>query len=167
MEYTEEIINNLIKVEKIISTPPRREFKFIGMHFRNDFGLTSVDEEKSFHVFMRKHSEYQENFSIGLIYLPAERSSIQLIRFNGNHGEVVDNPLNPHPHRDFHIHKITPKLIEEEINDPKLVEVTDKYGSFEQAFRYFCKYINIINAESFFPELDQPNLFEDSNDTEV
>lgn len=167
MEYTEEIINNLIKEKKIITSPPRREFKLAGMHLRNDFGLTSVDEERSFHVFVRKHSEYQENFSIGLIYLPEDRSSIQLIRFNGNHGEVVENPLNPHPHRDFHIHKITPKLIDEEINDPKLVEVTDKYGSFEQAFRYFCKYISIINAESYFPELDQPNLFEDRNDTEV
>jgi hypothetical protein len=79
----------------------------------------------------------------------------------------VKDPLNPHPHRDFHIHKITPELIEEEINDPNFAEVTDKYASFEQAFRYFCKYINIINAEKYFQELKQPNLFEDSNDTEV
>ena len=132
-----------------------------GQHFRNDFGLVSADEERSYHAFIRKHNDYQENFSIGLVFLPTEHASIQLVRFNGNHGETVDNPLKPHPHRDFHIHKITPELIEEEINDPKEVSVTDKYASYEQAFRYFCEYVNIVNANEYFPGIGQTNLFED------
>jgi len=93
--------------------------------------------------------------------LPTDRGSIHLIRFNGNHGEAVNNPLKPHAHRNFHIHKITPELIEKEINDPKLVSVTEKYASYKQAFRYFCNYVNIINGEGFFPEIGQINLFED------
>ena len=161
MEYTKEKIKKLITEEKIITTSPRRDFKITGQHQRNEFGLISKDEKRSYRVFIRKHLKFQENFSIGLIYLPQEHSSIQLIRFNGNHGETVDYPNNPHPHRDFHIHRITPEFIEEEINDPRDVEVTKKYGSYEQAFRYFCKFVNITNAEKFFPGIGQTDLFEE------
>ena len=161
MEYTVEKIEELITEEKEIISITRKEFKEVGQHLRNDFELVSFDKKRSFHVFLRKHIDYLENFSIGLVYLPVDRASIHLIRFNGNHGETVENVLMPHAHRDFHIHKITPELIEEEINDPKKVSITEKYASYEQAFRYFCKYTNIVNASKYFPEIDQPNLFED------
>ena len=66
--------------------------------------LESVDDGHSFHCFMRQSEEFQENFSIVLVYHPGEEpGSIQLLRFNGQHGGE-----RSHPHHSiFHIHTST------------------------------------------------------------
>jgi len=157
---TDERINKLITEEKIITEPPRKEFKIENQHMRNDFQLTSSDGTRRFSVFMRQHMEFKENFSIGLIYYAEDGTSFNIFRCNGNHGEVVVDTLVPVPHRSYHTHKITAQLIENNINDPKHIEETSEYASIEQALKYFCTYTNIKDADKYFPNINQLDIFE-------
>lgn len=157
--FSDEIINRLITEEKIITEPPKRDSKVENQHLRNEFHLTSSDGQRQFSVFMRKHIEFMENFSIGLIY-HSEEGAINLFRCNGNHGEVVVDILNPIPHFGYHTHKITAELLENNIKEPKKVEPTKEYASFEQALAYFCKHINIKDVDKYFPNINQLDIFE-------
>jgi len=157
---TDDLISKFISEEKVITELPRKDFREESQHFRNDFQLTSSDGTRKYSVFMRKHITFLENFSIGLIYHSEEGTSINLFRCNGNHGEVVIDILNPIPHFGYHTHKITAELLENNINDPKQSELTQEYASFEQALNYFCRYVNIKDANKYFPNINQTNMFE-------
>lgn len=157
---TDELISNFISEEKVITESPRKDFREENQHLRNDFLLTSSDGTRKYSVFMRKHMTFLENFSIGLVYHSEEGTSINLFRCNGNHGEVVIDILKPDPHFGYHTHKITAELLENNINDPKQSELTQEYASFEQALNYFCRYVNIKDADKYFPNINQTNMFE-------
>jgi hypothetical protein len=62
---TDELIISLIAEEKTISSTPSKEDRPEHQHLRNDFELTSVNDNKRFSVFIRKHKDFKENFSIG------------------------------------------------------------------------------------------------------
>jgi hypothetical protein len=157
---TDDLINKLIIEEKVIIEPPKKDFKEENQHLRNDFQLISLDGERKYSVFMRKHIKFMENFSIGLMFHSEERTSYNLFRCNGNHGEVVVDIQKPAPHFGYHTHKITAELLENNINDPKHSESTKEYASFEQAMNYFCKYVNIKEADKYFPNLNQMAMFD-------
>ena len=158
---TDELISQLINEEKIITESPKREFKIENQHLRNDFQLISSDGIRGYSVFMRQHISFKENFTIGLVYHSEEGTSFNLFRCNGNHGQVVIDILNPSPHFGYHTHKITAELLENNINDPKQSELTKEYASFEQALIYFFKYVNIKDADKYFPKINQINIFEE------
>jgi hypothetical protein len=158
--FTDVLISKLIGEEKIITEPPKKDFRVENQHLRNDFDLASLDDKRRYSVFLRKHISFKENFSTGLVYHSEEGTTIQLFRCNGNHGEVVVDILNPIPHFGYHTHKINAGLIENNINDPKQSEMTKEYASFEQALIYFCKHVNIKDADSYFPNIYQINMFE-------
>lgn len=157
---TDDLINKFITEEKIIIEPPKKDFKEENQHLRNDFQLTSSDGERKYSVFIRKHIQFMENFSIGLVFHSDEGTSYNLFRCNGNHGEIVFDILNPRPHFGYHTHKITAELLDNNINDPKQSELTREYASYEQAMNYFCRYVNIIDAGKYFPGINQINIFE-------
>lgn len=154
-------IDYLIKVDKHIIEPPQKDFKINNNCLRKDFKAQSVGGESLFTVFLRQNIDFNENFSVGLIYHSIEGKKIMLLRMNGNHGETVQNPLRPIPHFNYHIHKITPEEIENgNITDPKFSLVTDKYVSFEQAIRYFMIHTNILDSGKYFPNFEQLSLFD-------
>jgi len=80
--YNQQEINGLIGCPKRISDPPKREMRQSGAFLRNDMKLVASDDtEGQFSVFMRKSGDFPENFSIGLIYHPADsRGEITLVR---------------------------------------------------------------------------------------
>src|SRR4030066_250446 len=157
---TNEFINQIITESKIITDPPKRDYKVENQHLRNDFQLNSADGKRRFSVFMRQHITFKENFSIGLVYHLEDGTSLHLFRCNGNHGEVVVDILNPIPHFGYHTHKITAELIDNNINDPKQSEPTKEYASYEQALKYFLRYVNVQDVDKFFPRLNQISMFE-------
>lgn len=157
--FTDALIQQYIKEKKKIVEPLKAEMKLEHQHLRNDFKLTSIDGERHYSVFMRKHTKFQENFSIGLIFYSKESRSITLFRCNGNHGETIQDIKNPHPHFGYHTHTITSEDIENGIMEPKRVELIKDYASFEQAFRYFCNFVNIEHAIKYFPQFFKQNLF--------
>ena len=157
--FTEDFINELITEGKKITEPPKKEFRLENQHRRNEFQLSSLDGKRKFTVFIRQHNKFIENFSIGLIY-HSEEGSINLFRCNGNHGEIVVDILDPVPHYGYHTHKITAELLDNNVNEPRKVELTNEYASFEQALAYFCRYVNIKDCSNYFPFINQPKLFQ-------
>ena len=153
-------IHKLISEPKLIVSKPKKELKSEQNHMRDDFELTSLDGVRKFKVFIRKNADFQENFSIGLRFFPPESSSLTLFRCNGNHGEIVEDPLKPNEHHfGYHTHQLTGKDLEEGVPEPKLIS-SAPYGSYEQALAYFCRSVNITDAEQYFGIQLQTSLFE-------
>lgn len=128
-----------------------KDFKEEYRHLRKDFKLKSIEGEYYFRMFIRRHKDFPENFSIGLDLLPsAERTrSMPLIRCNGPHC-VTKDILRPNPHYDYHIHKPNSEDIEKGLQKLSLSEITEQFDSYEKALRYFVKITNIINAHEYF-----------------
>jgi len=148
-------IKELIREEKKIISPFKKELKLENQHYRGGFELESIDGLRKYSVFIRKHKVFFENFSIGLVY-NSDEGKIHLLRFNGNHGENIINRTNKLHHFTYHIHKMTAESINAgNLTDPDFVEITKEYASYEQAFDYFCKYINIIDYEKHFSKIGQ------------
>ena len=143
-------IEKLIATPKSILKPPPKDFRQEGQHLRKDFTLQSTEGNLQFGVFVRRHIDFQENFSIGLIFYPVDDRSITLFRCNGNHGEVVKEPLRPSPHFDYHTHVITSEDIQKGVREPSFPEITKYYASYEEALRYFIKNVNILDADKCF-----------------
>jgi len=163
--YSDQEIELLIACPKRMLNPPQKCMKRDGAHSRLDFDLTATgDIPGEFRVFFRKHADFQENFSLGLVYRPMDgRAEIILLRCNGAHGPYNGTIGAPdHPHWDFHIHKATEESITNNRRAEKEAVATTAYASFEQAQFYFLTTIQLMreDRETYFPELDQPMLFE-------
>lgn len=158
--YKQQELEDLIICPKRIIEPPRKEMKLERGSFRNDFGLESISNKTRFSVFMRKNESFPENFSIGLIvHSKDEYRSFFLLRYNGPHGDHVNDLLDPHPHFGFHIHEAKAEKIEEGFSPQLHAELTESYGSYEEALLHFLKRINIENAEQYFDIKQQLSLF--------
>ncbi|MBI5526713.1 MAG: hypothetical protein HY897_10310 [Deltaproteobacteria bacterium] len=108
-----------------------------------------------FHVFMRINEKFQENFSIGLEYVPSdEPGNIVLLRFNGPHGEHV---LYPH-HAHYHIHEAKVDAIAAGLKPERYAVVTTDYASYPEALAAFLRRINLGDADRHFPGVFQGTL---------
>ncbi|MBU1084990.1 MAG: hypothetical protein ABIJ43_04700 [Candidatus Beckwithbacteria bacterium] len=158
VNLTSELIKELISCKKQIIGEPSPKDKSNGQHKQTDFLLESTDKKHKFLVFVREHLSLLEFFSIGLVYMPDDASSIILLRYNGNHGEHY-NKLTNQKISGFHIHTISVEAISHGLKDENQAVVTKKYSSASQAFVSFCKNINIQNFTQYFPEKLQGELF--------
>jgi len=156
--YEQEYIENLFRCEKEIIEPPTKEYKEDRGHMKKNFTLCSADGSFLFRAFIRFNTKFPENFSIGLDYNPREeKGTICLLRCNGTHGE---NKQIPH-HDSFHVHKATAETINSDAKPESNIEITQEYGSIEQAIQYFLKFINLRQEDrnTYFPE-KQAELFD-------
>jgi hypothetical protein len=145
---TERDIERLITMPKRIIEASSKEFKEEYRHLRKDFKLQSIEGNYYFRMFIRRHKEFQENFSIGLDLLPSAERGMPLIRCNGPH-YVSEDILRPDPHYAYHIHKPNSDDIEKELRKLSFSEITESFNSYEKALDYFIKRTNIINANEY------------------
>lgn len=154
--FSDQEIEKLIACAKRIIEPPKKEMQLVSGHWRNDMKLQSDDGEYDFSVFMRKNEDFEENFSIGLIYKPRDiRGEIPLLRCNGPHGPHV---MFDH-HDRFHIHKADQENLASGIRAERTAYITKRYASFQDALGYFIKKCNIIDPEKYFVGVLQYDLF--------
>jgi hypothetical protein len=148
-DYTKEELEDLIGCRKQIIEPPKKEMVIDRGYSRNGMRLQSQDGNHDFEVFIRINDDFEENFSIGLIYFPRdERGDIHLLRCNGPHG--------PHReiehHRNFyHIHLADPEKIKSGLKPERSAYLTGEYASFQEALIYFIRRCNIKDVEKHFP----------------
>lgn len=154
----------LIACRKSITDAPRKDMSQDGAHRRNDFKCRAVNSDERFRVFMRQNVSFPENFSIGLVHLRDNGSELVLLRCNGPHGPVVNDPLSDayRPHADFHIHEARKDNIENDLSPEAGANATTEYGTFDDALAYFVRRCGIEEAEKHFPALDNPTLFQGS-----
>ena len=163
---TEREIGDLIKSPKMIKERvPARGYKQESGHQRCDLKLESiVEKEKMFSMFIRQNSIYVENFSIGLRYKTTDKAlrSVTLVRYNGPHGET-SRGQDGH-YNQSHIHRITATEMASgsiELQE-KNREITDRYGTLEEAIGVFCVDVGITNYSDHFPGLEQMGTFNEN-----
>lgn len=162
---TDKHILYLLNIPKTIAkkTPAREAYKEENNQKRCELELeTSADDVQALSVFIRQHSKFIENFSIGLRYQTniSSLGTITLIRYNGAHGE---SSRHQDGHYAFpHIHRISEQELAVGNANPQESqrEITDRYSTFEQALRIFFEDISVSNYAEFFPEALQPRLFD-------
>lgn len=158
-EYKQSELDELIACPKVITDAPKRDMRLEGSQKRTDMRLQSQAGDREFRVFMRVHSEFSENFSIGLVHLPKDGSGeLVLLRCNGPHGEYNANFDPQHPHAEFHVHRATEQAILAGFRPEKRAERTEQFASYREALFYFFKEVNVINSAVYFPEDKQTRL---------
>lgn len=87
--YTDQLIQDLIVCPKTIIEAPKDSGISRGS-YKTVFGMSSPDGQHIFNGFISRNTFFQENFSIGLVYIPKEeKGKICLLRCNGLHGEII------------------------------------------------------------------------------
>ena len=160
---TDQEIQELLVMPKTITDKrPARGYQDERFHKRCNLALTgSHDEHEHFEVFVRQHSTFIENYSIGLRYQTGEPSigTITLIRYNGPHGE--ERRLPGGHFATTHIHYITEAELLSGSREPQEShrKLTDRYGTFEEALKVFFTDMKVENAKDYFPTEWQLPLF--------
>jgi hypothetical protein len=150
--FTDEELAALITCAKQVVDPPHREMRLDGKMKRNDMTLKSADGKHSFRVFMRQSDDFPENFSVGLVYQPNEEpGSFQLVRCNGQHG---GERVHPH-HAVFHVHRSRADDINAGVLEPRQIQTTADYASFQEALATFLRTIHLENPNQHFPGIAQ------------
>ena len=161
---TDDEIQSLISSPKRIENKdPAQGYRPQSRHRRCDLQLkSSIDDVKTFTVFVRQNIVFIENFSIGLRYQTGDPilGSITLVRYNGPHGESSRDP-DGHYARS-HIHCITAAEIASGNSQPQERHrtITDRYSTFEEGLRVFFSDLAVVNYADYFPELQQGRLFD-------
>jgi len=152
LEIDELQLNELLKCEKQIIEPPKKQMDLINRSYRNGFKAISIDKKYSFIVFIRQSEDIPDDFSIGLVYCSNTGKNITLYRCNGPHGDFVDNNQMENHYFGFHEHIFQPGSYN------KMVGILTKaYGTFQDGLAYFCRHCNITNANVYFPFIGETN----------
>lgn len=158
--YTQSELDELIGCPKVVVQPPKREMKLERGSRRNDMEVESREGKRKFSVFMRVNEALPENFSIGLMYHPADDpASVPLLRCNGQHGPHANRVGDMATVNGFHVHKATEEAMVEEMEAWHHAAVTKEYASYQQGLAHFLRIANIKDAERYFPEIGQAVLF--------
>lgn len=157
--YTQEELDQLITCHKKITVRPKPVMILERRNFRNNMRLSSIDDAFEFRVFMRKHEDFSEDFSIGLLFNPLdEREEILLLRCNSPH-ERINSKSHHYHHHHHHIHIANADDINDGKRKLKNIEITEEYTIYEEALRYFISRVNIENPETHFENILQLTLF--------
>ncbi len=155
--YTDDEIARLICCKKSIKDAPRREMKEENRHRRNDMSLT-FPEDETFDVFIRQSSEFDEDFSIGLVYCAPDGKRITLVRFNGPH-EQCPTPFFANPHFRCHIHRATADNLNNGRLEKHPAAVTETSASLLEAIGEFMATIQVEGWQKHFPNAVPLPLF--------
>jgi len=158
VNITPELIQELLECEKKIFGDPSPKNKTNGQHRQTDFLLESLDKKHKFMVFIREHISLVEIFSVGLIYMPDEATSIVITRYNGNHGEHL-NKLTGELITGFHIHAFSLEAVSHGLKGENTANQTNKYASASQALINLCEDVKITNYRDYFADKLQAELF--------
>ncbi len=156
---TQPQLDALVSCQKTVTEPPRRAMRTEHRHQRNDMRLTSTDGAHHFRAFFRQSLEFDEDFSIGLEYIPTDGRSFILLRMNGQH-DVSNDPQEARAHFRHHVHRAAAEQVCQGFFNSLPSEPTDLYASFREAIVAFFSEVGIIEQpERFFPDLVELPLF--------
>lgn len=130
-----------------------------GQMLRNEMDLASLDGAYLFRVFIRQSCQFNENYSIGLGFLPSdEPGNICLFRCNGMHG---GSKVHPH-HLRCHIHRSIAEDLNMGLHVERHIETNVQYAAFLDALNHFLVRVNIQEDDlsTHFPNAEQISLFE-------
>lgn len=159
--YSQEFIDTLMSCPKKV-TQGWREVKDARHGIKKVFEMESADGNYQFSGFYTQNSFFQEDFSIGLVYVSkTEMGKVLLIRCNGLHGGT--NTWGHHAYT--HTHKPSVAGLNLGNKEPIVIERIEEYTTLETALQYFARLINIEveDRKKHFPAQQsiQKGLFDD------
>ncbi len=107
--------------------------------------------------------EFDEDFSLGLVYLSPDGKRMTLIRYNGQHDQSNDPYDLMKPHFQYHVHQATAENLNNGRYDKHPASATRLYASFAEATREFLAAIGgrAEDIAKYFPGMDSLPLFRD------
>ena len=160
MMTDQDILDLIGRPKAIVKREPAHSYRIEHRQRRCDLDLRADADGGTFEVFIRQHTDFIENFSIGLRFQTSSRlqGRITLTRYNGSHGESSRAPDGHYALP--HIHRLTAEELASGSIQPQEKErqITTRYGAFEQALEVFFADVGITNALDYFPELQQRRL---------
>lgn len=158
VNITAELIEELLSCEKRIISDPSPKNKANGQHTQTDVLLESTDKKHRFMIFIREHTSLIEFFSVGLVYMPDDSTSIVIARYNGDHGEHK-NKLTGEVITGFHIHSFSVEAIAKGLKGENPATATTRYASATQALIALSEDVHIMNFKDYFADKLQTELF--------
>lgn len=157
MSLSQQDIDYLIGCEKKITTPPQNELYLRQGNLRNEMELESVDKAHKFIAFIRVNETFQEDFSVGLLYLHPKGQKLNILRCNGPHGGYN---FAEH-HNDFHVHKANAEYIDAGLKSISTASISEDYLTWTDAVRFFVNRCNILGGVNLFKFITQIDWVED------
>ncbi len=148
--YSDDELLGLQTMPKRVTNPNARWTPKPGHRQRNFQLLASSDEETRFSIYQRQSQLDDSDFSCGIAYLPHGGTRLTLARYNGPshiHGAIEFRP---------HIHRATAGAIAAGRKAESEAEETDRFTTFEGAFRCLLDDFQIEGIAA--PEPDQRRL---------
>jgi hypothetical protein len=148
----ETFLSNLITCEKKAVRADRKRMTLVNRNYRNDISVISLDNKYQYKMFLRYSDEFNEDFSVGLIWMNSEKFTdvskpVLLIRYQGPHDS--GQAFGVDVHNDYHIHQITIMDINEgRFIKPSNIGITNKFSSFGEAVMSFSQDCGIIELEN-------------------
>jgi len=153
---TDELINNLLKIDKTVENPRARTKRGSGNE-RKTY-LLSDAEGNRFNLYLRQNYKpgMEDAFSCGLSFILPSGVAFTLVRYNGpshNHPNKLENEKLGYI---CHIHKSSKKYLDETGKADGYAEATKRYHTLEGAL--YCL-IKDCNISGLLANPDQPSLF--------
>lgn len=154
-DYSQQELEDLIACPKRVTEPPRKDLEEARGHKRNRMGLTSVDGQHDFFLFIRVNSTFAENFSVGLTYISREDGrELALLRCNGSHGDI-NRSFAGGAHFTYHVHRTEAARVNAGENSLAEATETTAFATLDEAIACCCRGAHIQGWEQHFPRASQ------------
>lgn len=148
---TEQLVENYIKCDKLITKGPRKEYSEQAGSRRNRFSAKACNNDWEFDIFIRQLVKFPEYFSIGLKITNSPIGEITLLRCNGAHGPTRkgDMQYEHHEHPHLHVNDVI-SINNGNTSKPAFREITTEYLDLDTGIIYFCRLCRINDFEKYF-----------------
>lgn len=154
---TDERIEALLRMPKRVTNPTARMGQDAN-HDKRDYLVQNDDGSERFKLFVRQNKSVSDDFSCGLMWLPAGGENLILVRYNGSSHE--------HPNRlerttisfACHIHRTTERYIQANLKAESFATGTAAYRTCKGALHALVVDCGItgLATEPDHPEFELP-----------
>ena len=151
---TDERIATLLRLSKRITNPTARTV-LDANHDRRDFVVESSDGSERFKLFVRQNKSVTDDFSCGLIWLPAGGESLILTRYNGSSHEHPNQLEQTKISFACHVHRATERYIQANLKAESFAKESAEYQTCNGALHALVVDCNIAGIDTV---ADHPEL---------
>lgn len=154
---SDDLISHLLTVQKRVTNPRARQVPK-AKHLERNYEVASLAGNDHFVLITRQSTLIKENFSCGLIWLPAAGQKIILTRYNG-YDHIHSNPIEGSSFEfSCHIHRATARYIQAGRKAEMYAETTTRYAVLADAIQCLLSDCNIEGYPGYQASDDNPQM---------
>ena len=151
---TDERIEKLLRMAKRVTNPTARTVQDAN-HDKRDYIVESSDGLEKFSLFVRQSKTVEDDFSCGLIWLPAGGERLILARYNGSSHEHPNRLEQTKISFACHVHRATERYIQANLKPESFATESADYQTCNGALHALVTECNINGIET---NADHPEL---------